>query len=88
MRLSARLELAQQFHQVSDLDGFERTHGVLDLPGEARVEAAGHDLVELLDRVFSREGMGSEARVVLDLVLDHIPALQPDRDLDRHLVGV
>jgi hypothetical protein len=88
VRLSARLELAQQFRQVSDLDGFERTHGALDLPAEARVEAAGHDLVELLDRVFSREGMGSEARVVLDLVLDHIPALQPDRDLDRHLVGV
>jgi hypothetical protein len=65
--------VGQQFHQVSDLDGFERTHGALDLAAKARVEAAGDELVELLNRVFPCEGVGSEARVVLDLMLAPLP---------------
>ena len=32
---SARLEAAWQYHQVSDLNGFERTHGLLDIPARS-----------------------------------------------------
>jgi hypothetical protein len=32
--------------------------------------------------------MGSETRVVLNLVLDHGPILQPNGDLGRHFPGI
>jgi hypothetical protein len=44
--------------------------------------------VELLDRVFPGERMGSEAWVILNLVLDHSPVLQPHGDLGGHLLWI
>ena len=62
--------------------------GILDLGGQPLVNATGHECVELMDRVLPCERMGSEARVVLDLVFDHASVLQPDADLGRHLLGI
>jgi hypothetical protein len=73
---SARLDAGQQFHQVSDLDGFERTRGAVDLASEALVETAGHELVELLDSLFPCEGVGSEARVARPFVVPDCGLIQ------------
>src|SRR5277367_4233299 len=67
----AACHAAEQLHQVPDLDAFERAHGILDFAADAFVGAAGHEPVEFLDRILPREWMGSEARVILNLVLDH-----------------
>src|ERR1700722_3945900 len=77
-------DVTEQFHQVPNPDVFHRTHGILDLVGQTVIDATGHERVELLYRVFPCEWMGSEAWVVLDLVLDHSPVLQMDDDLSRH----
>jgi hypothetical protein len=53
---SVRLDMAQQFHRIADLDGFDRTYGVFDLAAEAPVEAARHKLVELLDECSEVDG--------------------------------
>ena len=45
-------------------------------------------LSNFCDGVLPRERMGSEARVVLNLVLDHFPVLQPDDDLGGHFLGI
>jgi hypothetical protein len=70
------LDAGQQFHQVSDLDGFERTRGAVDLAAEALVETAGHELVEPLDRHFPCEGVGSEARVARPFVVPDCGLIQ------------
>src|SRR5271155_6287606 len=76
----ARRDAVEQCHQVPNLDVFERMHGILDLPAQPLVSAAGYEPVELFDGVLPSERMGSEARVVLNLVLDHHPVLKPDGD--------
>src|SRR5271169_1726724 len=49
--LAIGVDVAEQFHQVLDLDVFERSHGILDLPAQPLFGAAEHELVELLDGV-------------------------------------
>jgi hypothetical protein len=56
---------AKQRHQVRNLNAFERMHGILDLPAQPFVDATGDEPIELLDRVFPCERMGSEARKIL-----------------------
>jgi hypothetical protein len=62
-------------HQVPNLDVFERTHGILDLARESPIDAVGDEPVELLDGVFPGERTGSEARKILNLMLDYLSVL-------------
>src|ERR1700751_2176517 len=78
------LHAAQQRHQVADLNAFERAHRVLDLLAHGIVDAPRDELVEFLDLVLPGKWMGSEAGIVLHLVLERCPILQADRDLRRH----
>jgi hypothetical protein len=66
---------AKQRHQACNLNAFERMHGILDLPAQPFVGATGDEPIELRDRVFPCERMGSEARKILNLVLDHLTVL-------------
>src|SRR5580693_8115117 len=85
---STGLDAAEQFHQVSDLDVFERTHGILDLPAQPLISAAGHELVELLDGLLPGERPGREPWVVLHIVAVRLAALEPDGHPARDLAGV
>jgi hypothetical protein len=82
------LHAPQRFHQIRNLDGFERTHSILDLPAHSLVGAANHRSVELLDGVFPHKRMGRDAWKILNHMLDHFAVLQPDDDFGRHLSGI
>lgn len=61
---------------------------MLDLPAQPCVDATGYEPVEFLDGFLPCERMGSETRIVLNLVLDHGPVSQMDRDLCWHFPRV
>jgi hypothetical protein len=69
------------------LDTFERTNGILYFSAQNLIGATSRQPVELLDGLLPREQMGSEARIVLKLVLDNLSVLEPDGDRGRIFPG-
>src|SRR5258708_38064540 len=67
--LLACLDAPEQFHQVPDLDVFDRTHGPLDLPAQAPRRRGQPRACRTSRRNPPHERTGSE------------PLVQPDRNL-------
>jgi hypothetical protein len=66
---------AKQRHQIHNMNVFERMQGIFDLTARPLVGVAGHESVEFFDGFLPREGTGSEARKIQNLVLDHLTVL-------------
>src|ERR1700722_4331417 len=64
----SKLDFVQQLHQVADLNNFQRTDGILDLPGQTLVGMPGGELVELRLDLLPRERPRREPGVVRYLV--------------------
>src|ERR1700733_7754739 len=72
------LSRAQRFHQICNLDGFERTHGVLDIPARFRCRVISCQLIELCLDLVPGKWPAGESWVGRDLVSARLPALQPN----------
>src|SRR5579859_7139817 len=79
---------AEQFREIPDLNALERTHGILDFAAQPEIDSAIDESVEFLDRVLPCEWMGSEAGIVLNLMVDHLPIRESDSNFRRHFPRV
>jgi hypothetical protein len=78
----------EQLHQGLNLDGFERTHGILYLAAQPLVGAADNKPVKLFDGIFPPKRIRRHSGEILNFMLDRFAVLQPDDDFGGHLSGI
>ena len=78
---------ASSFVRSLDLDIFERSHGVLDVPAQLRADMACCELVELGADLLPAEWSGRKSGIIGHLVAERLTAFEPDGHAAGELGG-